>query len=149
MLYPFELRARVTANIIVYKHLKKNKPCTLHLVILVRYGVSAMTESTILELLKADRQRFRSNAFWVRFYRDGEDGTRIKVTEKLCDKTKEFFSVDCHAVTVLRDVRMAQVNADHHKELSTPTPLPQAPPLDIGTFWLTTYQPWVLANRRW
>jgi len=91
----------------------------------------------------------RSNAFWVRFYRDGGDGTRIKVTEKLCDKTKEFPSADCHAVTVLRDVRMAQVNAEHHKELSAPTPLPQAPPLTMGAFWVTTYQPWVLANRRW
>jgi len=90
----------------------------------------------------------RSGAFWLRFYRDGEDGERVKVTEKLCDKTKEFHSVECHAVTVLRDIRMAQINAEHHKQLSAPTPLPKEPPLTIGAFWLGTYLPWVEANKR-
>jgi hypothetical protein len=92
-----------------------------------------MTESTILELLKANRRRFRkqqdtivgrSNAFWVRFYRDGEDGARVKVTEKLCDKTKEFHAVDCHAVTVFRDIHMAQVN---RITTSKSLPLPRFP----------------------
>jgi hypothetical protein len=119
-------------------------------------SVLAMSKS-VLELLKANRRRFRkqqgsiverSNAFWVRFYRDGEDGTRVKVTEKLCDKTKDFPSADCHAVTVLRDSRMAQINADRHKEISSPAPLPQAAPKTIGAFWLETYLPWVGANKR-
>jgi hypothetical protein len=92
-----------------------------------------MTESTILELLKANRRRFRkqqdtivgrSNAFWVRFYRGGEDGARVKVTEKLCDKTKEFHAVDCHAVTVFRDIHMAQVN---RITTSKSLPLPRFP----------------------
>ena len=112
---------------------------------------------TLLELLKANRRRFRkqkgtiverSNAFWLRFYRDGKDGARVKVTERLCDKGREFFAADCHAVTVLRDIRMAQVNADHHKELAAPTPLPEAPPLTIGAFVLTTYLPWAKGNLR-
>ena len=111
----------------------------------------------ILELLKANRRRFRkqqgsiverSNGFWVRFYRDGEDGTRVKVTEHLCDKSKEFHSADCTSVTLLRDAFMVQVNAEHHKELATPTPLPQEPPLTIGAFWLTIYLPWAKANLR-
>jgi len=106
-----------------------------------------MTESTILELLKADRQRFRSNAFWVRFYRDGEDGARVKVTEKLCDKTKEFHAVDCHAVTVFRDIHMAQVNRITTSK-SLPCPASPRTPTTFGAFWLTTYLPWIEANKR-
>ncbi len=111
----------------------------------------------VTELLKANRRRFRkqqgtiverSNAFWVRFYRDGEDRARVKVTEHLCDKTKEFPSADCNAVTVLRDVHMARINAERHKTISAPAPLPKEPPLTIGAFWLTTYLPWVEANKR-
>jgi integrase len=114
-------------------------------------------QQTVLELLKANHRRFRkqqgtiverSNAFWVRFYRDGVDGARVKVTERLCDKTKEFFTVDSTSVKLLRDAHMAQINAEHHKEISAPAPLPQEAPLTIGAFVLTTYLPWVKENRR-
>lgn len=118
-----------------------------------------MTKQSLLELIKADRQRRfrkqqgtiveRSNAFWVRFYRDGEEGARVKVTEHLCDKSKEFPSADCRAVELLRDAHMVRVNTDQHKALSAPpTPLPKETAITIGAFWLTTYLPWAQNNLR-
>jgi integrase len=116
----------------------------------------AMSQPTFSELIKAGRRRFRkqqgtiverSNTFFLRFYRDGENGERIKVTEKLCEKGPDFPSANCRAVIVLRDLRMSQINAERHQTLAVATPL-VAEPITIGEFWLQTYLPWVTANKR-
>lgn len=121
-----------------------------------RRTVTAAQHRRFLELT-GPRRRFREQSgtiverkgsFWLRFYRDGENGARIKVTEKLCDVSKEYPSIDCKAVDILRAARIAQVNKETHQALRVQTPLPEAPPLTIGAFVLTTYLPWVKENRR-
>lgn len=108
--------------------------------------------------LKAGQRRFREQtgtvverkgAFWLRFYRDGEKGARIKVTERLCEKDAAHSTIDCNALKVLQRSRMAEVNAEHHASLQKQTPAPEAPPLTIGKFWKDTYEPWAEANLRW
>jgi integrase len=110
---------------------------------------------TILQATKPRRFREqtgtvveRKGSFWLRFYRDGADGARVKVTEHLCDKGREYPSVDCTAVDILRRARMGAVNLETHQALKTQAPLPEAPALTIGAFVLTTYLPWVKENRR-
>jgi integrase len=90
----------------------------------------------------------RSNAFFVRFYRYAADGSKVKVTEKLCDRSADHYSADCHAVKVLCDLHMARVNAERHKQMAVAVPLPPAPGLTIGGFWQATYMPWMEANLR-
>jgi integrase len=118
-----------------------------------------MTKKDVQALLQSNRQRRfrqqtgtvveRKGAFWLRFYRDGENGSRIKVTEKLCDVSTEHYSVDCTAVDILRNERMAAINKGAHADLHRQTPAPEAPPMTIGTFWVTVYQPWIKNNKRW
>jgi integrase len=110
---------------------------------------------SVLKLIKHRRFRKqqgtvieRSGSFWLRFYRDGENGARVKVTEKLCDKGPEYPTADCRAVTLLRELRLSQINSERHKTLAAPAPMPEEPPLTIGAFWVGTYLPWVEANRR-
>jgi|ERR1022692_1457398 integrase len=91
----------------------------------------------------------RKGAFWLRFYRDGGKGSRVKVTEKLCDVGKQTPSADCTAMDILRKARMAAINAETHQALKIQAPIPEAPPLTIGAFVLATYLPWVEKNRRW
>jgi|GEM_PF-5751051 len=123
----------------------------------MRKHITAAQSRRLRELQATRHRRFREQtgtvverkgAFWLRFYRDGENGSRIKVTEKLCDVTKEYPTIDCKAVDILRAARIAAVNKETHQALNVQAPLPEAPPLTIGAFVLTTYLPWVKENRR-
>jgi integrase len=121
----------------------------------VTAAVTAEQKARYQELTPAHR-RFREQtgtiverkgAFWLRFYRDGANGARVKVTEKLCDVNTEFPTIDCKAVDILRSVRIAVVNKETHTALKTQAPLPEQPPLTVGEFALATYLPWVKENR--
>ncbi len=123
----------------------------------MRKHITAAQSRRLRELQPTRHRRFREQtgtvverkgAFWLRFYRDGDNGSRIKVTEKLCDMTKEYPTKDCKAVDILRAARIAAVNKETHQALNVQAPLPDAPPLTIGAFVLTTYLPWVKENRR-
>jgi hypothetical protein len=70
------------------------------------------------------------------------------VTEHLFDKNRQYPTTDCTAVDILRRARMGAVNLETHQALKTQAPLPEAPPLTIGAFVLTTHLPWVKENRR-
>jgi hypothetical protein len=111
-----------------------------------------MTKASILELLEATRskRRFReqtgsvvkrSDGFYIRFYRDGEDG-RTKVTERLCDLSV----TDPKKRALLQRSHMSAVNNAHHATLRSEAP---APALTVGAFWESTYLPWVKANKAW
>ncbi|MGA8619652.1 MAG: hypothetical protein WB660_14185 [Candidatus Sulfotelmatobacter sp.] len=113
----------------------------------------------LVPLLKSKRQRRfrqqrgtvveRDGSFWLRFYRDGDNGARVKITEKLCDRDTRHHSADSMPVKLLRDARMAAINQEAHQALKTQAPLPEPPPMTIGAFVLTTYLRWVKENRRW
>src|SRR5215469_2125854 len=105
----------------------------------------------LLALLKASqsRRRFRtqagsvvkrSDAFYIRFYRDG-DGGRVKVTERLCDLSV----VDPQKRKLLAKSHMSAVNNLHHAELRSEAP---SPVLTVGAFWTKTYWPWLQKNKR-
>jgi len=55
----------------------------------------------------------RKGALWVRFYRDGVGGSRIKVTGSC--RTRASATVDCSAVDTLRRARMASINLETHQ----------------------------------
>jgi integrase len=110
-----------------------------------------MTKASILELLKANRsnRRFReqtgtvvkrTDGFYIRFYRDGENGERTKVTERLCD-----LNTAPKKVELLQRSHMSAINNSHHTALRSTAP---SPALTVGAFWETTYLPWVKANKR-
>ena len=115
----------------------------------------AMTKADIEDLIRSNRkQRFRrqhgtvverTDGFYIRFYRDGEDGQRTKVTEFLTKKTEQYHSVNCVPIKLLRDSYMSAVNNARHTALQATTP---APVLTVGAFWQTTYLPWAQANKR-
>ncbi len=95
------------------------------------------------------KQRFReqqgsivklSDAFYIRFMRDGEDGVRTKVTERLCDLDTSAAKLKLLAVS-----HMSAVNNARHASLKSSIP---APVLTVGAFWSATYLPWVKANKR-
>lgn len=111
-----------------------------------------MTKTELLEVLhqklQSHKPRFRSqrgtvvertDGFYIRFYRDGEDG-RTKVTEWLCD-----LGTTPTKVKLLRDSHMSAINSTRHSALHSATP---APAVTVGAFWQTTYLPWVQANKR-
>jgi integrase len=94
------------------------------------------------------KQRFReqqgtivklSDAFYIRFMRDGEDG-RTKVTERLCG-----LDAGTAKVKLLTKSHMSAVNNARHTSLKSTTP---APILTVGAFWKETYLPWVQQNKR-
>jgi integrase len=98
---------------------------------------------------KKIRNRFRtqkgnvirlSDAFYIRFYRDGEDGVRTKVTEKLCD-----LDTSTAKVKLLAASHMSAVNNARHTALKSTAP---APFVTVGAFWSATYLPWVKQNKR-
>ena len=109
-----------------------------------------MTKASILELLTSDRkQRFREqrgsvvarqDGFYIRYYKDGDGGVRIKHTERLCD-----LGTTAAKVKLLQRSHMSAVNNIRHEELQSPT---QAPPITIGGFWKSVYWPWAEANKR-
>jgi integrase len=110
-----------------------------------------MTEKTILELLKANKQqrRFRvqtgfvvkrTDGFYIRYYRDVDGGSRTKVTERLCD-----LGTRPDLIRLKQQSFMSGVNLNHREALQSPT---EAPPITIGGFWSATYLPWVEANKR-
>ena len=111
-----------------------------------------MTKASILGLLKAARskRRFReqkgtvvkrTDGFYIRFYRDGDNGKRIKVTERLCDLSV----ADPKKRALLKRSHMSAVNNAHHAALRSQAP---APLLTVGAFYEATYLPWVKANKR-
>jgi integrase len=114
-----------------------------------------MTKTQIAELIRQNRkQRFRSqrgtvversDGFYIRFYRDGENKERTKVTEFLTKKTEQYHSVNCVAMKLLRNSHMSTINNARHTALQAATP---SPVLTVGAFWQSTYLPWVQANKR-
>lgn len=111
-----------------------------------------MTRHELLELLKPKGpiRRFRkqtgsivkrTDGFYIRFYRDGENGERTKVTEWLCD----LGVVDPQKRELLAQSHLSALNNLHHAALRSEAP---APALTVGAFWDTTYLPWVKANKR-
>jgi len=88
----------------------------------------------------------RSGAFWLRFYTERQNNKRVKVTEHLADKGSDFPSIDCRALDLLRETRMAKINSEAHKTMNTPSPPPAEPPMTIGAFWVNVFEPWVKAN---
>jgi len=110
-----------------------------------------MTKTALFELLKADKQRRfreqkgtvvkRSDGFYIRYYKDGDGGSRTKVTERLCD-------LDANAATLRTRQRsfMTGINNAQQIALSSPT---EAAPLTIGGFWSATYLPWAKNNLRY
>lgn len=114
-----------------------------------------MTKADLQELIRTNRKpRFRrqhgtvverTDGFYIRFYRDGGDGERAKVTEFLTKKTEQYHSVNCVAMKLLRDSHMSAVNNARHTSLQSATP---APAITVGAFWQSTYLPWVEANKR-
>ena len=112
-----------------------------------------ITKASILELLKTTRskRRFREHTgtvvkrldgFYIRFYRDGENGERTKVTERLCDLSV----TDPKKRKLLQHSLMSSINNAHHAALRSDAP---APVPIVGAFWDATYLPWVKANKRW
>jgi integrase len=121
-------------------------------------GTAKLTKTKLTELIQANRHRRfrrqhgtvveRRGKFFLRYYTEGQDGNRVKVTEELCKKDATHHSVDCQLVDMLREQRMVAVNGDAHAKMSAPTPLPKAPPVTIGAFWKLTYLPWAKENLR-
>lgn len=112
-----------------------------------------MAEPTVLELLrsKQPRKRYReqtgtvvkrSDAYYIRYYKDADGGTRTKVTERLCD-----LSTNPRLIPSLQRSFISSINIERHNTLQSVIETPTAP-LTIGTFWTETYQPWVKANKR-
>ena len=83
----------------------------------------------------------RSDGFYLRYYKDGDGGTRTKVTERLCDLTV----VDAKKRDLLAASHLSTVNNLRHAAVRSQV---EAPPLTIGGFWQETYRPWVEANKR-
>jgi len=84
------------------------------------------------------------DGFYLRYYTDDQEGRRVRVTEKLCDRDTKHHSVDCAAVDLLRASRMAEINAIGHAERIAPVG-----EQTVGEFWTRTYLPWAKANLRW
>jgi hypothetical protein len=105
---------------------------------------------SVMPMGKAQRKpRFReqqgtivklSDAYYLRFYRDGEAGQRLKVTEKLCG-----LDTSTAKVKLLAASHMSAVNNARHTSLKSAAP---APALTVGAFWKATYLPWVQQNKR-
>lgn len=81
-----------------------------------------------------------SDGFYIRFYRDGEDGARTKVTERLCNR-----DTSAAKVKLLAASHMSAVNNARHTSLKSSAP---APVLTVGAFWKETYLPLVKQNLR-
>jgi integrase len=77
----------------------------------------------------------RSGGFFLRYNSEGK-----KITVKLCDRDKRHHSVDCIPVQLLRDTKMAEVNAGTHAAVASSTVMVDQ---TIGEFWVTTYLPWM------
>jgi integrase len=114
--------------------------------------VLSMTKTELLELLKAgqSKRRFReqtgtvvkrSDGFYIRFYKDGDEGVRTKVTERLCDLTV----VDPKKRNLLARSHLSTINNLHHAALRSAA---RTPVLTVGAFWDSTYLPWVKKNKR-
>jgi integrase len=111
-----------------------------------------LTNINVKALLKPSgpRRRFRkqsgtiverSDGFYLRFYKDGDGGTRTKVTERLCDLTV----LDAKKRELLAASHLSTVNNLRHAALRSQT---EAPALTIEAFWNDTYLPWVKENKR-
>ncbi len=115
----------------------------------ITHGIDAKLLAEFLRRKSEPKQRFReqhgvivklSDGFYIRFNRDGEDGKRTKVTERLCDLTTSAAKVKLVARS-----HMSAVNNARHTTLKSTTP---APVLTVGAFWTATYLPWVKQNKR-
>lgn len=81
--------------------------------------------------------------WFLRYYTDDQDSRRKRVTEKLCDKDAKHYSADCTPVVLLRESRMAEINAIGHAERIAPVG-----EQTVGEFWTRTYFPWAKQNLR-
>ena len=83
-----------------------------------------MTKTSILELLKTTRskRRFReqtgslvkrTDGFYIRFFRDGENGERTKVTDKLCNLS----IIDPKKRKLLQRSHKSTISNAHHAAL--------------------------------
>ena len=108
-----------------------------------------MTKAQIKELILQNRKpRFRRQSGTIVTHRwilhqvlqRRRWGSRVKVTERLCD-----VGTTPAKVNLLRDSHMSAVNNARHTALQSATPVPV---LTVGAFWQSTYFPWVQANKR-
>lgn len=102
-------------------------------------------------LLKADRLRprrhrtqagtvvKRGDGFYLRYYVDGDDGNRTKVSEKIAE-----LGTGRAMLTKLRKARMLVVNAQAKEMLAA-----QPAELTIGAFYEKEYLPWIRAKKRY
>jgi len=114
---------------------------------LVSLNRNRLVSMGIHELLRANqRRRFRTQSgtvverhdgHYLRFYVDGQDGERQKVTEFLCKLQTPKLKIE-----ISQRRRMAEINGSQRAE----APLPVE--LTIGDFWIATYFPWVEKNKR-
>ncbi|PYX30449.1 MAG: hypothetical protein DMG80_11975 [Acidobacteria bacterium] len=81
----------------------------------------------------------RGDGYWLRYYSDGTNGNRNKVTEKLGDL--ELSRAD---VSKLRRIRMKAIN-DHQRRKHVDE---RPPEMTIGRFWTEIYLPWVREKKR-
>lgn len=100
-------------------------------------------------LLKLDRERRhreqsgsivkRSDGIYLRYYSDGADGNRRKITEKLCA------DLDASRATIgkLRRDRMKVINTQSKDKIQA-----QPAELTIGKFWKDIYLPWIREKKR-
>jgi integrase len=111
-----------------------------------------MTNAELLELLKSKKpqRRYReqtgsvvkrSDGFYIRYYKDGDGGERIKVTERLCDLSV----LDPQKRKLLAKSHLSSINNLQHAALRSAAPVPA---LTVGAFWDETYFPWVKKNKR-
>jgi integrase len=115
----------------------------------ITHGIDAKLLAEFRRQKSKPKQRFReqqgtivklSDGFYIRFNRDGENGSRTKVTEWLCD-----LDTSTAKVKLLAASHMSAVNNARHTALKSTTP---APVLTVGAFWTATYLPWVKQNKR-
>ncbi len=115
----------------------------------ITHGIDAKLLAEFRRQKSKPKQRFReqtgtivslSDGFYIRFNRDGEDGVRTKVTERLCD-----LNTSATKVKLLAASHMSAVNNARHTALKSTTP---APVVTVGAFWSATYLPWVKQNKR-
>lgn len=80
----------------------------------------------------------RSDAVYIRFYRDGENGQRSKVTERLCDLDTSTAKREQLAASHMSGVNGERLAFLHVGKAEAP--------ITVGGFWSATYLPWAKAN---
>jgi hypothetical protein len=103
--------------------------------------VWSMAKTELLELLKVGRskRRFReqtgsvvkrTDGFYIRYYKDGDERVRTKVTERLCDLSV----VEPKKRKLLARSHMSTINKLRHTSLRSEA---TAPVLTVGAFFDT------------